>query len=393
MLTPEALPALQRAIAATGADGWLLYDFRAINPVANGILALKGMVSRRVFAYVPASGVPTAVTHNIEQIPWREWPSAWKREKYSTWQELERILRSLVGGKTIAMEYSPGDAVPYVDYVPAGVLEMIRAAGANVICSGEIVTRFYAAWTAAQMASHVRVAEIVAQTARDAFARVAERLAAGEAVLEHEVQAFIAERFTGAGLEFDHDPNVSAGVNAADPHYAPSVKRPRRLARGELLLIDLWAKEPNGIYADQTWMAAIGTPAPKAAAVWTAVRDARDAAIARLTALVDGGKPVRGGEIDDAARQVIAKAGFGEYFTHRTGHSIDARQLHGAGPHIDNFETREERLLVPGAGFSIEPGVYIPGEIGVRSEVNAFLDEKGRLTITPREYQRELTVV
>jgi Xaa-Pro dipeptidase len=393
MLNPESLPALQRAIADAGVDGWLLYDFRGINPVANGALALRGMVSRRIFAYVPRSGVPTAITHNIEQVPWRDWPKDWQREKYSTWQELEAAVRKLVGGKRIAMEYSPGDAVPYVDYIPAGVLEMVRATGATVVCSGEIVSRFYAVWTAPQMASHQRAAEVVAATARGAFALVAERMKGGNTVMEHEVQSYIMDRFTKGGMEFDHDPNVSAGANAADPHYSPSAKRPRALAKGELLLIDLWAREPGGIYADQTWMAAVGAPTPRAQQAWSAVKEARDAAIARLTELVASRQPVRGGQVDDAARAVIDKAGFGQYFTHRTGHSIDARQLHGAGPNLDNFETREERLLVPGVGFSIEPGVYVPGELGVRSEVNAFLDPAGALTITPREYQRELTVV
>jgi len=298
-----------------------------------------------------------------------------------------------VKGKRVAMEYSPGDAVPYVDYIPGGVLEMVRAAGATVVCSGEIVTRFYATWTPPQMAAHVRAADLVGATAREAFTAAGARLAKGEKVYEHEVQAQVMDSFRKQGLEFDHDPIVAAGANAADPHYAPSEKRPRALAKGELLLIDLWAKEPDGIYADQTWMAALGAPTARASEVWLAVRDARDAAIARLKELVAGGKPIRGGEIDDAARALITKRGFGEYFTHRTGHSIDARQLHGAGPNVDNFETREERLLVPGVGFSIEPGIYITGEIGVRSEVNAFLDLQGKVTITPREIQRDLMVV
>jgi len=393
MLTPETLPALQRAIADAGVDGWLLYDFRGVNPVANGALALRGMVSRRIFCWVPRDGVPAAITHNIEQGPWREWPAAWKKERYSTWQELERAVAGLVRGKRIAMEYSPGDAVPYVDYVPAGVLELVRAAGATVVCSGEIVTRFTAAWTAAQMASHLRAAEFVAGAAHAAFALAGDALAQGKAIHEHELRDFLVERFTNAGLDYDHEPIVAAGANAADPHYAPSEKRPRALQRGELLLIDLWAREPKGIFADQTWMAALGAPSARAVEVWTAVRDARDAAIARLRELVAAGKPIRGGEIDDAARAVIVQRGFGPHFTHRTGHSIDARNLHGAGPNIDNFETREERLLIPGSGFSIEPGVYIPGEIGVRSEVNAFLDGTGALTVTPREYQRDLPVL
>jgi len=393
MLTTASLPLLQRAIADAGVDGWLLYDFRGINPVANGALELRGMVSRRIFCWIPRAGVPVAITHNIEQSPWRDWPAAWGKERYSTWQQLESAVAALVKGKRIAMEYSPGDAVPYVDYVPAGVLELVRAAGATVVCSGEIVTRFNAVWTAPQMEAHRRAAEFVAKAAHEAFAMAGAAIAKGTPVHEHELRQFLVDRFTQAGFDYDHEPIVAAGANAADPHYAPSEKRPRALKAGELLLIDLWARERDGIFADQTWMAALGKPTPRAHEVWTAVRDARDAAIVRLTELVASGKPVRGGVIDDAARAVITKRGFGQYFTHRTGHSIDARQLHGAGPNIDDFETREERLLVPGCGFSIEPGVYIPGEIGVRSEVNAFLDGGGRLTITPREYQRELTVV
>jgi Xaa-Pro aminopeptidase len=392
MLTTDSLPALQRAIAEAGVDGWLLYDFRGVNPVSAGVLELRGMLSRRIFVYVPKSGVPTAITHNIEQGPWRDWPAAWKRERYSTWQELEGYVAGLVKGKKIAMEYSPGDAVPYVDYIPAGVLEMIRAAGATVVTSGEIVTKYYAVWTEPQMASHVRAAEQVRATALEAFAFAGAALAKGAKIHEHEVQRFIMDSFVKKGMEFDHDPIVAAGANAANAHYSPSENRPRALAKGELLLIDLWAREPGGLYADQTFMAALGPPSARATEVWTAVRDARDAAVARLQELVAAGKPIRGGEIDDAARGVITKRGFGKYFTHRTGHSIDMRQLHGSGPHIDNFETREERFLVPGAGFSIEPGVYIEGEIGVRSEVNAFLDLKGRLVVTPKDYQKELPV-
>lgn len=392
MLTLENLPALQRAIADAGVDGWLLYDFRGVNPITNGALGLRGMVSRRVFAFIPRAGAPTAVTHNIEQGPWRDWPAAWKKVRYSTWQELEGHVRALVNGKRIAMEYSPGDAVPYVDYIPAGVLEMVRHAGATVVTSGEIVTRFYAVWTAAQMASHVRVAETVARTAHEALAMAGKRLAKGEQICEHEVQQWIIDTFVAAGLDYDHEPIVAAGANAADAHYAPSAKRPRPLAQGETLLIDLWARERSGIFADQTFMGAFGAPSARALEVWTAVRDGRDAAIAKLNELVAAGKPFSPGLVDDAARALITKRGFGEYFWHRTGHSIDARQLHGAGPNVDHFETREERVLVPGCGFSIEPGIYITGEIGMRTEVNAFLDGDGKVTITPREIQRDLII-
>ena len=393
MLTPESLPRLQSALAAAGLDGWLLFDFRAVNPIAGGLLRLEGMVTRRVFAYVPREGTPVAVTHAIEQVQWARWPREWERETYSSWRALEETLGRLVRGRRVAMEYSPGDAVPYVDRVPAGVLDMVRAAGATVVSSGELVTRFYAVWTPTQLASHRRAAEAIAGMARGALARAGELAGTREGVSEYALMRWLREAFARAGLETDHGPNVSAGSNAANPHYEPSAEHSAAIARGDVLLIDLWAREPNGgVYADQTWMASLGPPSERAAAVWGAVHDARDAAIAFLRERVAAGAAVRGGEADDAARAVVVARGFGEYFTHRTGHSIDARDLHGSGPHLDNLETRDERLLLPGVGFSIEPGVYVPGEIGMRSEVNAFVGD-GELVVTPVEYQRELMVV
>lgn len=392
MLTKETLPSVQRALTDAGVDGWLLFDFQGTNPVAGGVLGLKGMVTRRVFAFIPRQGKPVAITHAIEQGPWRDWPADWGREKYSTWRSLEDAVATLVRGKRIAMEYSPGDAVPYVDRVPAGVLEMVRAAGADVVPSAELVTRFYALWTADQLASHMRAAEIVATVGRDAIAEAGARAAAGTPIMEHELQRWIVERFERATLEFDHPAIVAAGPNAADPHYAPSASRPHTIVSGELLLVDLWAKEKGGIFADQTWMGSMGAPSTRAVTVWEAVRDARDAAIAVVRDRALGGAPIRGADVDDAARAVIVSRGFGQYFTHRTGHSIDSIQLHGSGPHIDNFETREERRLIPGVAFSIEPGIYIVGEIGVRSEVNAHVGETA-VTITPRAYQRDLIVV
>lgn len=392
MLTKETLPSVQRALTDAGVDGWLLFDFQGSNPVAGGVLGLKGMVTRRIFAYIPRQGKPVAITHAIEQGPWRDWPSDWGREKYSTWRSLEDAVATLVRGKRIAMEYSPGDAVPYVDRVPAGVLELVRAAGGDVVPSAELVTRFYALWTADQLASHLRAAEIVATVGRDAIREAGARAAAGAPLMEHELQRWVSERFERATLEFDHPAIVAAGPNAADPHYAPSASRPRQIVPGELLLVDLWAKEKGGIYADQTWMGSMGAPSARAVTVWEAVRDARDAAIAVVRERALGGAPIRGADVDDAARAVITSRGFGQYFTHRTGHSIDSIQLHGSGPHIDNFETREERRLIPGVAFSIEPGIYLAGEFGVRSEVNAHIGETA-VTITPREYQRDLIVV
>jgi Xaa-Pro aminopeptidase len=292
------------------------------------------------------------------------------------------------------MEYSAGDAVPYLDRIPAGVIEMVRQMGASVTSSGELVSRFYARWNSDHIASHTHAAEIIAQIARDAMRMAGEKARSKTPMAEHELMLWIRDRFAAARLNTDHGPNVSASENAANPHYEPAPDKPRIIQTGDILLIDLWAREePDGVYADQTWMASIGPPSDEAVRIWEAVRDARDEAIALVQRRATAGEPVRGAEVDDAARAVIRNRGFGEYFTHRTGHSIDLRQLHGAGPHIDNFETREQRLLVPGAGFSIEPGVYIEGEIGVRSEVNAFLDASGQVVITPRDYQKELPVV
>ena len=392
MLTPETLPALQRAIADAGVDGWLLFDFRGINPIASGVLRLEGMATRRVFAWVPRAGNPTAITHAIEQGPWRHWPKPWGREVYSAWQQLDSLLRGLVKGKRVAMEYYPGDAVPYLDRVPGGVLELVRAAGAEIVPSAALVTTFYATWSPEHLASHRRSAEAIADIAREALVFAGERASSLKPVTEHEVQQRILGAFARAGLVTKDPPIVAAGANAANPHYEPSADHPRQINVGETLLIDLWAREPGNIYADQTWMASLGAPSRHVAEIWAAVRDARDAAIAILRDRIPRGAPVKGGEVDDAARGVMRERGFAEHFIHRTGHSIDPRELHGSGPHIDNFETREERLLVPGVGFSIEPGIYIAGDVGMRTEVNVYVG-KGEVVVTPRDYQKELLVV
>ena len=394
MLTPESLPALQRALTEADLDGWLLFDFQGTNPITMGMLGLTGFISRRIFVWIPRDGVPQALGHAIEPGPWHAWPTEWGKSTYSSWRTLESTVSSMVHGKRIAMEYSAGDAVPYLDRVPAGVLDMVRAAGAqSITSSGELVTKFYASWNAAHIASHVRAAEIIAPIAQAAFLIAGERARTAKPVAEHELMEWIKERFARAGLEApDHGPNVSAGANAANPHYEPSADYPRLILDGDVVLIDLWAREPNGgVWADQTWMATIGAPSARAQEIWTIVRDARDAAITLVQSEVAAGHPVRGGEVDDAARNVIIAKGLGEYFTHRTGHSIDPRSLHGSGPHLDNLETREVRLLVPGVGFSIEPGIYIPGEIGMRSEVNVYL-EPGKAVVTPRLIQRDLIV-
>jgi Xaa-Pro dipeptidase len=392
MLDSRSLPRVQEALANAGLDGWLLYDFRGLNPIAGAMLGLEGMATRRIFALIPANGTPTAITHAIEQGPWRNWPAEWGREVYSSWRSLEGFLASLVRGKRVAMEYSPGDAVPYLDRVPAGVLEMVRAAGADVVSSADLVTRFYATWSEDGLASHRRTAEKIAEIAHEAMRFAGGEARAGRPVTEHGLQQRILDAFRRESIETIDPPVVAVGPNAANPHYEPRADVPVPIRVGDMLLVDLWAREPGGVWADQTWMASVGEPSERAVQVWNAVRDARDAAIALLRERVTGATAVRGGDADDAARAVITSRGFGDRFVHRTGHSIDSRDLHGSGPHLDNLETREERLLVPGVAFSIEPGVYIPGEIGVRTEVNAYVGDR-ELVVTPNEYQRDLMVV
>ncbi|MCC7004069.1 MAG: aminopeptidase P family protein [Gemmatimonadaceae bacterium] len=395
MLTPASLPALQAALTEAKLDGWLLFDFRGLNPVAGSLLGMQGMVTRRIFAWIPAKGNPVAITHAIEQAVWSEWPREWEKIVYSSWRVFEDALPPLVKGKRIAMEYSPGDAVPVVDRIPAGVLEMVRAAGADVVTSAELVSRFFAVWSAAEVASHRKNAESLRTIAHEAFARIGAAARTSTPLHEHEVCDWVLAQFPKYGMEADHGPIIAATENAANPHYHSSASAPRVFREGDVALIDLFATGPggSGMWADQTWMASIGAPSARALEVWTAIRDARDAAIELLRTKLAAGTPVRGGEADNAARAVIEQRGFGKWFTHRTGHSIDARGLHGMGPNIDDLETRETRLLIPGVGFSIEPGIYLTGEIGMRTEVNGYIDADGSLVITPGEIQRDLIIV
>jgi Xaa-Pro aminopeptidase len=392
MLSPSQLGGIRRAIADAGVDGWLLYDFHGINPIAASVAGITGMVTRRYFCYIPREGSPVAITHVIEQTPWEQWPAEWPKLIYSSWREFEKALAGVVGGKRVAMEYSAGDAVPYLDRVPAGVVELVRSSGAEVVTSADLVTRIYAVWTPENVASHERAAEHLARIARNAMALAGEKARAGSPMREFELATLIREEFAEAKIFTDHGPNVSVGLNAANPHYEPTAEHSALINDGDIILIDLWAREADGVYADQTWMGSLGPASAENVVIWETVRGARDAAIALLRERVESGRPVTGGEADDAARGFITERGFGENFTHRTGHSIDSRDLHGSGPNIDNLETRDVRVLLPGVAFSIEPGIYIPGQVGMRSEVNGFIAD-GSLLITPRNPQHDLLIV
>ncbi len=400
MLTPELLPRVQRALADLQLDGWLLYDFRGCNPIAQSMLGLEGLQTRRIFGWIPRQGVPVAIVHRIEPGPLRRWPNEWPKRVYGGWRELEKQVGQLVRQKKrIAMETSLFDAVPVLDRVPAGVLQMVgNSTDSNAITSsGELVSMFYATLDATQIAAHCRAAEAIAKIAHAAMHMAGDRARTPNPATEFEIFQWIHSAFSRAGLTTDHGPSVSVNANAADPHYEPTAERSEPITLGSTLLIDLFAHENNegGIWADQCWMGTMGPPSDRVGKLWADVRDARDAAIDFLRAQTQAGAAVKGAAVDDIARGVLRQRGVADQFTHRTGHSIDARELHGAGPNLDNLETREERLLLPGIAFSIEPGVYFSGEVGLRSEVNAVIGggRGGALLVTPNEYQRELIVV
>jgi Xaa-Pro aminopeptidase len=394
MLRPDALPALHAALAALAdpVEGWLVFDFRGVNPIMKAVVGPEVVGSRRAYLYLPRDGKPVALVHAVDAELWREWPSVWRRIVWVRREELARELAALVGGRTVAMEYSPGGDVPYGDYVPAGTLELVRAAGARPVSSAELVSRYCSVWTPADLASHLRAAAILSEVAQASIRRIGERAGAGNPVDEHEVTRWVLEAFDRAGLVTESAPSISYGEHAARPHYEAPAEGSSPIVRGGLLLFDLWAREPGGIYADQTWMAAIGAPSPRVAELWTVVRRARDAAIDLLRGRLEAGEPVAGAEADRAAFGVIDAAGYGDHIVCRTGHSIDRVGLHGYGPTLDDTESFDTRRILPGVGFSVEPGLYFPGELGLRSEVNGHARADG-LDVTPGDYQRELIVV
>ena len=269
---------------------------------------------------------------------------------------------------------------------------MVRAAGAVIVSSADLVNGFYAVWSGEQLAAHQRTAETLASLAHATLALAGRRARSARPITEHELRESVIAQLAANGLVTDSLPIVAAGDHSADVHYAPAEDRPRQIVRGDVLLLDLWAKEPDGVYADQTWMATIGPPSQQFVDVWDATLAARDGAIDLIRSCVARGEPLRGTDVHQHARAILVDRGYGAYSVGRAGHSIDQRQLHGAGPNLDAVESRDDRVLLAGTACSVEPGVYIPGSFGVRSEVNLYIDARDIL-ITPRDYQRELIVL
>ena len=379
------LSAVQSALRQFGFDGWLLCDFRGGNVLARRILDLtdKGMTSRRFYYAIPAEGEPRKLVHRIESGVLDHLPG--EARVYLRWQELEAGVAGLVRGMTrVAMEYSPRNANPYVAKVDAGTIELVRSTGVEVGSSGDLAQMFEATWDDDQWRMH-REAEIHTCSAYDlVWALIAERTRNGQGVTECEVQTAIMDHFHRHGLTTDHPPIVAVGPHSGDPHYAPDPAADTPIRAGDFVLVDLWAKlnQPRAVYSDLTRVGFVGDQVPsKYEDVFQLVARARDAAIARVKSAFAAGQPLRGWEVDAAARSVIEEGGHGSAFVHRTGHSI-GQETHGNGANMDDLETHEERLVLPRTCFSVEPGIYDPSEFGIRSEVNVFVAHDGQVHVT-----------
>ena len=387
LLTPDRVEEVSVLLSDQGADAWLLYDFHDQNPLAHRLLGL-GRTTRQAFALFPRRGHPVLLRHAIEASPWSEW--AWESREYRGWRELIQGLRDLLSGlEIVAMEVSEDGAIPALDRVPSGVVDLVRATGVSVTSSMDLVTVFHARWSREGLELHRVAAEVVRAIALAAFQKAAEAASGRAPILELELMEWIRSELCAHGLTDQEDCIVAGGAQASDAHYEPAGDG-APLEEGSVVLIDLWGRHPDGgIPADQTWMGFLGRrPPDRLVEVWFAVREARDAALGFLSDRAAKGESVRGWEVDKVARGTLARRGLDSYFIHRLGHSIDT-DLHGSGPNLDDLETREERRLLPGVGFSVEPGVYIPGELGVRSEVNVHWGADGP-EVTPQEIQNEL---
>jgi len=378
---------IQAALASAQVPGWLFYGFHSNDPIALSILGFGPAyhATRRWFYLVPAQGEPAKLVHRIESGMLDHLPG--RKLVYLRWQELRSQLGQLLGAaKTVAMQYSPENAVPYVSKVDAGTVELVRSCGAEVVSSADLVQQFETRWTDEQAKQHLATGALLTEIVNDAFNEAAKALSQKGAITELEIQRFIQQRFEANGLITDSPPIVAVNGNAGNPHYAPSESSHSSLHKGDFLLIDLWAKPlgPDAVYADITWTAFYGNPVPsRIVEVFNVVRDARDRGAAFLKETAGTGRYPQGWEVDDAVREVIRAAGYADQFVHRTGHSL-GREVHGNGVNFDNLETHDTRSFLPGVAATIEPGIYLQ-DFGVRSEINVFFGKDGpEVTTAPQ---------
>jgi Xaa-Pro aminopeptidase len=389
------LTAVQNAIVSLGFDGWLLYDFRGLNMLARRIVGLtdESMLTRRWFYFVPAKGEPRKLVHKIEPHALDELPG--QAQTYLRWQELEAGVKSLVAGsKKVAMEYVPRNANPYVSRVDAGTIELVRSFGVEVLPSGDLVQMFEACWDDEQWAMHLEAAKHTRSAYDVAFSFIADRIRRQGSARETEVQQCILDHFQRHHVVADHPPICAVGPHSGDPHYSPGPQSDGVIKEGDFVLIDLWAKldRPRSVYSDLTWTGFVGKEVPERyTKIFQIVARARDAAIHQVQEAFQNRTTLQGWQVDEAARTVIDQAGYGQYFCHRTGHSI-GQEVHGNGANMDGLETREERRVLPRTCFSIEPGIYLP-EFGVRSEVDVFVDKAEKVHVTGGPPQTEVVAI
>jgi Xaa-Pro aminopeptidase len=381
--------AIQTALAHDGLDGWLLYDFHGSNTIAVALTGLTGThTTRRWYYFIPKTGHPIKLVHAIESGVLAAQPG--ETRTYAGRRQLEDGLRQLLAGvKTIAMEYSPECAIPYISRVDAGTIELVqRIGGVTIVSSGDLVGRFEAAWDAAALAPQRAASEALYRIKDRAFSLVGAALMAGKPITELDVQREMQRWFAEEGLVTDAPPIVAAAAHAGDPHYEPTPQSSSTIARGDVVLLDLWGKldRPGAVYADITWTGIFGAPGDEVGRVFALVAQARDAALSAVQTAITAGRPIHGWEVDRAARDVITAGGYGDRFFHRTGHSL-GREVHGNGVHMDDYETHDDRRLLPGTGFTIEPGVYL-SSFGIRSEINVVVG--GRSAEATGPCQQEL---
>lgn len=392
-LTPERIEKIQNVLRQTGCEAWVLYNFRDLNPIACRLLGIDDGVhqTRRWVAVIPASGEPRSLVHAIEPHLARWLPG--ETGTYSSLEQFARGVREMLEGyHRVAMEYSPGNALPVVARVDAGTVELVRDLGLEVVSSGELIARVESQLRPEQIAAARRAGAACRRVMRSAFTLIAERVGHGQKITEYDVVRHILRELEGEGLATDHEPNCSVGANAANPHYQPTAESSSEITLGDFVLIDLWGSEggADGVYGDITWTGYLGEEVPEEyATVFSVVRRARDRALEIVVQAFETESPVSGAEVDRAARRVIDEAGYGERFIHRTGHSI-THELHGAGTNLDALETIDERPIIPASSFSIEPGIYLPGRFGVRSEIDVVIDPTGEVIVTSSPAQQQV---
>ena len=385
------LKAIQTALHDRGIDAWLFYDHHHRDPIAYKVLDVPEtlMVTRRWFYVIPREGEPAKLVHRIEAGHLDGLPGS-KRE-YSSWRELwDNLQAMLVKFRTVAMQYSPNNSIPYIGLVDAGTVELVRSFGKEIVSSGDLVARFEAAWSQEQIASHYAARDVIDAIIPEAFKEIGRRVRDG-GTTEYAIQQWFAEAFRRENIFTEDLPIVAVNANSGNPHYEPKAQGSAQIKPGDFVLLDVWGKKntPNAVYYDITWTGVIGTPTDKQVEIFNIVSGARDAGVKKVQEAYAGKRRIAGWEVDQATREHIVNSGYGQYFVHRTGHSIGVN-VHGNGANMDNLETKDEREIIPNTCFSIEPGIYLP-EFGVRSEVNVLI-HNGAAEVTGK-IQRELVLI